>query len=56
MTGQLEYFFKQREWSKDELEDNRQRTLDAVERWKKADAELERVCNELGIEKLEMTL
>ena len=42
------------------LEDNnpgaRERTLAAIEAFNKADEELQRVCDELGIEKPEMVL
>lgn len=31
-------------------EDSRKRTLEAVERWKKADEDLKKLCEELGIE------
>ncbi|MCY1300585.1 hypothetical protein D9M68_19740 [compost metagenome] len=29
--------------------DSRQRTLDAIEQWRRADADIERICKEKGI-------
>lgn len=38
----------------EQLEGNREKTLECIRKWKEADEDLTKLCDELGIEKPEM--